>query len=137
MQAKLFDLKQNLFQEQKIFRIGLDQQDPQMHQHLVSRAGGLSHAFGAQLTSDRLSSLGKGLDGSYSRQMPNGSASKLIFLQLAVEGSASDSQQVCGNRPVPFGVFEGIHDGAAFQHVQRNDGSGRLRHKWWLRRRGA
>jgi len=47
--ALLLDFNQNLFEEQKIFGIGLDQQDSQVHHHLVWDGGGLSQGFGPQL----------------------------------------------------------------------------------------
>ena len=45
------------------------------------------------------------------------STGDFVFLELAIEGGASDSQEMRGDGAVPFGVFEGMYDGAAFQHI--------------------
>ena len=42
------------------------------------------------------------------------STGDFVFFQLAIKGGAADSQEVRGDGAVPFGVFEGMNDGAAF-----------------------
>jgi hypothetical protein len=64
------------------------------------------------------------------RSRASASGRELIFLQLAVERSTSDPQQVCGDGAIAFGVFESVEDCATFQHVQRDYGRERLRRQW-------